>query len=177
MARAVLAANGLKRGDYKRAQLGMPQHVGALKAGTFDAGYTLEPAGMIAVRIGAARLLEAGIISTYVLKDEHANTYAAGGAFTSKFIKERPDVARRYAAAWAKAIHDIKNDSKGVRKHLVKNTFTSAEIAPIIPHVNYTMVKDLTAKNIANFQKFIDFAHTAGVLKTKVDVKKYLKKY
>ena len=44
MARAVLAANGLKKGDYQLDQLAMPQHVTAMQAGTYDAGYTLEPA-------------------------------------------------------------------------------------------------------------------------------------
>jgi NitT/TauT family transport system substrate-binding protein len=177
MAHAVLAANGLKRGDYRLDQLAMPQHVGALKAGTFDAGYTLEPNGMVAVDLGVVRRLEAGVISTYILKDDHANTYAAGCALTSEFINGRPNVAKRFAAAWAKAVHDIKTDTAGVRKHLIKNTFTSPEIAPTIPMVNYTMVKDLTPKNIANFQAFIDFAHQAKVLKSTVDVKKYLKKY
>ncbi len=177
MAHAVLAANGLKRGDYKLDQIGMPQHVGALKAGTFDAGYTLEPAASIAVKIGAARRLEAGIISTYILGNDDANTYAAGGALTSKFIAERPQVARRYAAAWAKAIHDIKTDTAAARKHLIKNTFTPPDIAPTIPMVNYTMVRDLTPQNLKNFQAFIDFANKAGVLKSTVDVTKYLKKY
>lgn len=177
MARAVLAANGLKPGDYRLDQLAMPQHVGALKAGTFDAGYTLEPNGMIAVANGAVRRLEAGVISTYILKDDSANTYAAGTALTSKFIKSRPDVARRFAAAWAKAIKDIKNDTAAVRKHLIKNTFTSAKVAPTIPMVNYTMIKNLTPKNIKNFQAFISFAHKAKVLKSDVDVTKYMKKY
>ena len=177
MARAVLAANGLKTGDYRLDQLPMPQHVGALKAGTFDAGYTLEPNGMVAVGMGAVRRLEAGVISTYILRDDAANAYAAGGALTSKFIQSRPNVAKRYAAAWAKAIHDIKTDTAGVRKHLIKNTFTSPKVAPKIPMVNYTMVKNLTPKNIKSFQAFISFAHKAKVLKSDVDVTKYLKKY
>ena len=177
MARAVLAANGLKPGDYRLDQLAMPQHVGALKAGTFDAGYTLEPNGMIAVSVGAVRRLETGVIATYILRDDAANAYAAGGAFTSKFINTRPDVAKRFAAAWAKAIQDIKTDTAGVRKHLIKNTFTSAKVAPTIPMVNYTMVKNLTPKNIKNFQAFITFAHKAKVLKSDVDVTKYLKRY
>ena len=177
MARAVLAANGLKPGDYQLDQLAMPQHVGALKAGTFDAGYTLEPNGMVAVGLGAVRRLETGVISAYILRDNSANAYAAGGALTSKFINDNPDVAKRYAAAWAKAIHDIKTDTAGVRKHLIKNTFTSPKIAPTIPMVNYTMIKDLTPKNIKNFQALITFAHKVKVLRKDVDVTKYLKIY
>ena len=43
MAKAALAAVGLKEGDYSIDQLDMGQHVNAMTAGTFDAGYTLEP--------------------------------------------------------------------------------------------------------------------------------------
>ena len=43
MAKAALAAAGLKEGDYTIDQLDMGQHVNAMTAGTFDAGYTLEP--------------------------------------------------------------------------------------------------------------------------------------
>ena len=35
--------SGLKDGDYTIDQLDMGQHVNAMKAGTFDGGYTLEP--------------------------------------------------------------------------------------------------------------------------------------
>ncbi len=50
-------------------------------------------------------------------------------------------------------------------------------VAPTIPMVNYTMVRDLTEANLKDFQDFIDFAHKVNVLKQKVDVTKYLKKY
>src|SRR2546430_2401607 len=43
MAKAALAAAGLKDGDYTIDQLDMGQHVNVMQAGTFDAGYTLQP--------------------------------------------------------------------------------------------------------------------------------------
>jgi len=60
MARAALAAVGLKDGDYSIDQLDMALHVGALKAGTYDGGYTLEPNASIMRKLGIARTLEAG---------------------------------------------------------------------------------------------------------------------
>ena len=135
------------------------------------------PTGMPAFTSFSQAAIEAGVISTYILGRDAANTYAAGGALTSKFINGKPDVARRYALAWSKAIADIKSDEAGVRKHLIKNTFTPANVAPTIPMVNYTMVRDLNQANLKDFQDFIDFAHKVNVLKQKVDVTKYLKKY
>lgn len=176
MARAVLAANGLKKGDYQLDQLAMQHHVTAMKAGTYDAGYTLEPAASIMAKQGSARTLEAGVIAKYILGSDDADAFIAGGALTGQFIADRPDVAKRYAAAWGRALKDIaSNDS--VRKHLVKNTFTPADLAPTIPLVKFVMVGDLSADDRKEFQTFIDFASNNGILKEKVDTAKYLKAF
>jgi NitT/TauT family transport system substrate-binding protein len=103
-AKGILAKNGLKDGDYTIDQLDMGQHVNAMKAGTFDGGYTLEPGATIMEKMGIAKTLEAGVISKYVLGDEKADAYAAGCAFSTDFIEKRPDVAKRFAASWAKAV-------------------------------------------------------------------------
>src|SRR6266516_5724249 len=100
MAKAALAAVGLKEGDYSIDQLDMGQHVNAMTAGTFDAGYTLEPNASIMRKLGVARTLETGLIARYILGDPDANAFVAGCALTSDFIKGRPDAARRFAAAW-----------------------------------------------------------------------------
>src|ERR1700726_812756 len=62
-AKAILAKNGLKDGDYTIDQLDMGQHVNAITAGPFDGGYTLEPNASIMIKACVARSLEAGGIS------------------------------------------------------------------------------------------------------------------
>jgi NitT/TauT family transport system substrate-binding protein len=177
-AKAILAKVGLKEGtDYSIDQLDMGQHVNAITAGTFDAGYTLEPQASIMRRLDVARTLEAGLISKYILGDEGANAFAAGCAFTSDFIANRPDVARRFAAAWRKAVDFINAHPQEARKHLAKNTFTPDNVVDTVPMLGYRMVGDMSAKDKADFQKFIDFATDVGVLSEKVDVTKYMKVY
>src|SRR6202023_4335236 len=66
-AKAILAKNGLKDGDYTIDQLDMGQHVNAITAGTFDGGYTLEPNASMMIKAGIAARLEAGGISIYIL--------------------------------------------------------------------------------------------------------------
>ncbi len=177
MARAALAAAGLKEGDYSIDQLDMGQHVNAMTAGTFDAGYTLEPNASTMRKMGVASTLEAGVIARYVLGDPNANAFVAGGALTSDFIKSRPDVARRFTAAWGKAIDLINNNPAEARKHLVKNTFTPDDVVDTVPMIRYFMVKDLTAKDKADFQKFIDFSVKMGTLEKPVDVNNYLQAF
>lgn len=176
MAKAVLAANGLKEGDYQLDQLAMPQHVSAMQAGTYDAGYTLEPAVTLMENQGSAKALETGVIATYILGKDDADAWVAGTALTGKFLADRPDVAKRFTEAWDRALADIKSD-ESVRKHLVKNTFTPDDIAPTVPLVNFVMVKDLSDGDKAEFQQFIDFVSDSGVLPEKVDTAKALKTF
>ncbi|MCL4799964.1 MAG: ABC transporter substrate-binding protein [Burkholderiales bacterium] len=177
MAKAVLAAAGLKEGDYTLDQLDMGQHVNAMTAGTFDAGYTLEPNASVMRTNGVASTIEAGVIAKYILGDPKAYAWVAGCVLSTDFIKNRPDVAKRFAAAWAKAVDFITTNPKEARKHLAKNTFTPDAVVDTVPLVKFTNVKDLTAKDKADFQKFIDFSTSTGTLPEKVDVTKYLHRF
>jgi NitT/TauT family transport system substrate-binding protein len=177
MAKAALAAVGLKEGDYTIDQLDMGQHVNVMQAGTFDAGYTLEPNASTMRKMGIATTLEAGVIAHYILGDSNANAFVGGCALTTDFIKSRPDVAKRFTAAWEKAVRLINENPNEARKHLVKNTFTPDDVVDTVPMIRYFMAKDLTAKDKTDYQKFIDFSVQAGTLTEKVDVTKYLQAF
>jgi NitT/TauT family transport system substrate-binding protein len=176
-AKGILAKVGLKDSDYTIDQLDMGQHINAMKAGTFDGGYTLEPNATVMNQLGFAKTVEAGVIAKYVLGDPEADPFAAGCAFSSEFIGKRPDVARRFAQAWAKALVLIKNDPQEARKHLLKNTMTPENVVDTIPMLGYVMVKDMSPKQIDDLQTFADFGHDVGVVPEKVDVRKYLQPY
>jgi NitT/TauT family transport system substrate-binding protein len=176
-AKAILAKVGLNEGDYTIDQLDMGQHVNAMTAGTFDAGYTLEPQASTMRKLGVARTLEAGVIAKYILGDENGDAFAAGCAITGDFIKNRPDVARRFAAVWKKAVAFVNENPQEARKYLAKNTLTPEDVVDTVPMVHYFMAGELTDRHKAEFQKFIDFATAAGTLPQKVDIAKYLHAY
>ncbi len=176
-AKGILAKMGLKDGDYTIDQLDMGQHVNALKAGTFDGGYTLEPSATIMQNIGAGKTVEAGVIAKYILGDPKADAYAAGCAFTTDFITKRPDVAKRFAAAWAKAIIYINAHPDEARKHLAKNTMTPDNVVDTVPMLGYIMTKDMSPVQLGYLQKFADFGTEIGVVPEKIDVKTVLKAF
>jgi NitT/TauT family transport system substrate-binding protein len=176
-AKAILAKNGLKEGDYTIDQLDMAQHINAMTAGTFDGGYTLEPNASMMIKAGVARSLEAGVISKYILGDEAADAYAAGCAMTSDFIGKRPEVAKRFAAAWSKAIDFINKNPDEARKYLAKNTFTPDNVIDMVSMLGYVMAGDMTAKQIGDLQKLADFGSSIGVVPEKLDVTKVLQKF
>jgi NitT/TauT family transport system substrate-binding protein len=173
-ARAVLKANGLQEGkDYTMTDLALNLHVSAMTAGTFDAGFTLEPAGTMLKANGGAAELEGGVIATYILGRKDAMVFAAGGAITTKFAKERPDVARRYAIAWRKAIETIDRDPS-TREALKVNTSVPPELVMKVGLPKFVMADQVTTQNMADFQKYMDFATAQGIVKGQVDVTKYL---
>jgi NitT/TauT family transport system substrate-binding protein len=176
-AKGILAKIGLKDGDYTIDQLDQGQHVNAIKAGTFDGGYTLEPSATIIEKTGAGHTIEAGVIAKYILGDVNANAYAAGCAFTTEFINARPDVARRFAAGWAKAIEYIRANPDAARKHLAKNTLTPDDLVDVVPMLGYTMVKHMTPKQREELQTFADFGVQIGVVPEKIDVSKFVKAF
>ena len=173
-AKGILAKVGLKESDYSIDQLDMGQHVNALRAGTFDAGYTLEPSATIIEKNGIGRTLEAGVIAKYVLGDPQADAFAAGCALSSDFIKKRPDVARRFAAAWEKAVDYIQKNPDAARKYLAKNTMTPDDLVDVVPMLGYIMTKDMSPKQLDYLQRFADFGTEVGVVPQKVKVTDYL---
>jgi NitT/TauT family transport system substrate-binding protein len=176
-AKAILAKNGLKEGDYTIDQLDMGQHINAMTAGTFDGGYTLEPNASMMIKAGVARSLEAGVISKYILGDDKADAYAAGCAMTSDFIQKRPDVAKRFAAAWAKAISFINSNPDEARKYLANNTFTPENVVDMVSMLGYAMVGDMSRQQLTDLQTFADFGSSIGVVPEKVEVTKFLQKF
>lgn len=175
LAKAALAAVGLTADvDYKMSELPTNQHVGALAAKTFDGGYTVEPLATIAINQGVAKQIEAGVIATHVLGDKDAMAWGAGTGLANSFIEAKPDVARRFANAWRKAIADIEADAPGVRDLLVEHMNTPADVAAKLVILKAKMVKDMTEEEIAQFQAYVDFGVNSGLLQTPVKVTDFM---
>lgn len=176
VAKGVLKAVGLDEKDYSMQEQQMAVHMGAIKGGQFDAGYTLEPITSMMVSQGLARRLDVGLIAKYMLGRKDACAVLAGGVMSVKFLKERPQVAERLARAWAKALNDGNNDPKA-RDLLASHMNVSPSISATVPLSYYNMVKDLKPSEIADLQNLVDQATAYGLVKTKVDVRPMLKTF
>jgi NitT/TauT family transport system substrate-binding protein len=177
LAKAALAKAGLKDGDYTLDQLEMAQHINVLKSGQYDAAYTLEPGGTMMDQMDIGKTIEAGIIANIILGDPSANAYVGGAALSEDFIKARPDVAKRYAEAWNKALDLIRDDPKEARKYLLKNTVTPESVVDTVPLLLHTPVSKLSEQDRKNFQAYVDFAVGVGAVSEKIDMTQFLKAY
>ncbi len=163
-AKAILKTVGLEENrDYTMTEQGMGVHIGAITGANFDAGYTLEPLGTMMIKQGVARRLEGGVIATHLLGNVNAQAYAAGGLLSGKLVAEKPELAARYAKAWAKSLKDASTDPRA-REYLTKFN-VPADLVQAIPLAKFTMVKDMTPADMENFQKFVDLGVEFGVVK------------
>lgn len=174
LAKAALAQAGLKEGDYTLDQMEMAQHINVLKSNQYDAAYTLEPGATMMAQLDIATTIEAGVIAQIVLGSRTANAYVGGGAVSADFIKNRPDVAKRYVAAWGKALDFIETNPAEARKHLLGNTVTPESVVEIVPLLLHTPVAKLSAQDKVNFQAYVDYAVKTGAISEGIDMTKFL---
>ncbi len=176
-AREVLKKAGLKEGeDFTIQEQAVGMHLSVLQAGTFDGGYTLEPAATMMVSQNVATRVEAGVIATYLLDNKEGNAFATGTALSSRFMSERPEVAKRFAEVWAKAIAIAETD-ENTRTDLAAGMRIPMELASAVPLSNMIMVADLNADNLSDFQKFISLGQRLGVLRDTMDAQSLLHAY
>ena len=172
--RAIFEINGLKEGtDFTITELAPNLQVEALKAGSFDVAFDFEPFPSLMVQKGVARVLEGGVVATYEVGRKDGCGFGAGGAVTQRFIKEKPDVARRYAAAWRKAITDVNKDLS-TRQLLIGNTATPPDLVTKLAMPEMLMVSEMTPQNVEDLQKLFDFNIEHKVFSGHIDVSKYL---
>ena len=151
-------------------ELPIGQHVAALAAGQIDGCYTLEPTGTIGRLNGTTRVLEAGVISKYVLGDPMAPWFGGSAALTSAFIKKHPDDAKKYIAAYAKGVNYVRTKNTEARQYLKGYTAIEGPLTGEVPLAAYTMYNEFTAADIGHFQKFFDLFTDRGVFPSRLMV-------
>jgi NitT/TauT family transport system substrate-binding protein len=137
--------------------------VQALAAGQIDAYFTPEPFGMIAVAKGVGRYLVKHPVLSLNLK-----TGYPGGAFTfnSKFLKEKPLVARKVKAAIDKGVDFIYSNEKEARKLLVKYTNLPEPFAMKIPFDPWYKAEQY---NKSYGQPYFDLLRREGLFQKHID--------
>ena len=176
-ARAVLRKVGLAEGkDFTIQEQQIGVHLGALQSGNFDGGYTLEPSATIMVAQKIGKRIEAGVISTYLLGNKSASAFAAGAVMSGRFMADKPDVARRFAAAWARGVKEAQADSSA-RGYLVQGMKVPPELAATVPLPRIVMARDMSPADVGDFQKFLDIGTELGVVKEKIDGKTLVRSF
>lgn len=174
-----LAKTVLERGGAVGAtvvELPIGQHVAALAAGQLDGCYTLEPTGTIGRLNGTTRVLEAGVISKYVLGDPMAPWFGGSASLTASFIKANPELAKKYISAYAKGVAYVRSKPSEARQFLKGYTAIEGALTSEVPLAAYTLYNEFTPADIAHFQKFFDLFAEKGIFSSRLLVDSMLYK-
>ncbi len=136
--------------------------------------YTLEPSATILVDQKIGKRVETGVIATHLLGNKDASAFATGAVLSAKFISENPEVAKRFAAVWARSVKEAQADSSA-RGYLVAGMKVPPQLAATVPLPRMVLAQDLSPADLKDFQTFLDLGESFGVIKSKIDAKSMVK--
>ena len=173
ISRHMLRANGLDPDkDVRLQELAVGLQVQAVVAGNVDATLSLEPVGSVAVASGeATRAMVnpcAGVIADPF--------YSGVSVLTTKFIKERPKVARKLVAVLDDATRISNTEFERVRPYFAKYTAIKGESVRVIAQPYLRAWGELNDTDVKSYQALVDVFFKEGVLKERMDVRTVLLK-
>ncbi|MGZ3568098.1 MAG: ABC transporter substrate-binding protein [Thermodesulfobacteriota bacterium] len=140
--------------------------VQALAAGQIDGYFAPEPFGMIGEAKGVARRL---IKSPLLLLNLKSVIPGAPFTFNSKFVREKPLVAKKVKAAYYKAVDFIYSNETEARKFLPRYTNLPEPLAMKIPWENWVKVEEY---NKTSGQPYFEVFKREGLFQKDVDTSK-----
>ena len=174
LAKTVLERAGAKA--FTVVELPIAQHVASLAAGQLEACYTLEPTGTIGRLNGTTRVLEAGVISRYILGDAMAPWFGGTASLSSAFITKHPVEAKKFVAAYARGIALVRSKPAEARQYLKGYTPIDGALTSEVPLAAYTLYNEFTPKDIGYFQKFFDLFFDKSIFSSRLMVETMLYK-
>lgn len=169
LAKMILEKNGVT--DARVIEMPIGQHVPSLAAGQLDAVYTLEPTGTAGRLRGLTRVLENGVISKYILGNADAPWFGGSASVTSTFLKDQPELAKKYIAAYARSVDFVRKNQAQVRQHLDGFTSIDPSLVKEVPLSGFTLYNEFTEADIGYFQKFFDVFTERKIFSRRVPVK------
>ncbi len=156
--------------DVKLVDLAVAMQVPAVVGGTVDATLSLEPVGSIAVASGKAIRAMTNPVAG-VIADPF---YSGASIMTTKFLKERPDVAKRVVAVIDEAT-DLVNANFAKYKAAIPNyTPIKPDQLELLAQPYLRGFKDLNDTDIKSYQALVDIFIKEGVLAGPLNVREKL---
>jgi NitT/TauT family transport system substrate-binding protein len=146
--------------DVKLVDLAVAMQVPAVVGGTVDATLSLEPVGSIAVASGKAIRAVTNPVAA-VIADPF---YSGASVMTTKFLKERPDVAKRVVAVIDEATDLVNADFPKYKRVIPNFTPIKQDQLGLVAQPYLRGFKDLNDTDIKSYQALIDVFIKEGVL-------------
>lgn len=168
IARYIVRQNGLDPDkDVRVTAIAVPLQVPSVVAGSVDATLSLEPVGSIAEASGEATRAVVNPVAQHI-----ADPFYSGAAvLTTKFIEERPEVARKVVEVLDEATRMVNEDFDKYRHILPKYTALQPEHVELVAKPYLRAWTELNETDMDSYQAFVDVFHKEGVLAERMDVR------
>jgi NitT/TauT family transport system substrate-binding protein len=158
--------------DVKLVDLAVAMQVPAVVGGTADATLSLEPVGSIAVASGRAKRAVVNPVAA-VIADPF---YSGASILTTKFLKERPLVAKRVVEVIDRATDLVNADFEKYKAVIPNYTPIKEEQLAFLAQPYLRGYKDLNETDIKSYQALVDVFIKEGVLVGPLNVRDNLLK-
>jgi len=168
IARHLVRMNGLDPDkDVRVTAVAVPLQVPSVVAGSVDATLSLEPVGSIAAASGDATRAMVNPCSIFITDP----FYSGAAVLTTKFIKERPEVARKVVEVIDKATRMVNADFDKYKKVIPKYTAIKTEQLDLLAKPYLRPFAELNETDFDSYQAFVDVFYKEGVLKEPIDIR------
>jgi NitT/TauT family transport system substrate-binding protein len=162
----VRAANLNPDTDVKLIELAVGLQVPAVIGGTVDATLSLEPVGSIAVASGKA-IRAVTNPAEQLIADPF---YSGASLMTTKFMKERPEVAKKVVEVIDQATDMVNSDFEKYKPILPKYTPIKDDQLQNLAQPYLRGFKDLNETDLKSYQALIDIFVKEGVIAAPMNV-------
>jgi NitT/TauT family transport system substrate-binding protein len=158
--------------DIKLVDLAVAMQVPAVLGGTADAVLALEPVGSVAVATGKAKRAITNPVAMTIADP----FYSGASVMTTKFLTERPDVARRVVEVIDQATDLVNADFDKYKSVIPTYTPVKGDQLALLAQPYLRGFKDLDETDLKSYQALVDVFVAEGVLKSPIDVRSKLLK-
>ncbi len=158
--------------DVKLVDLAVGMQVPAVVGGTVDATLSLEPVGSIAVASGQAKRAMTNPVAS-VIADPF---YSGAAVLTTKFLQERPDVAKRVVEVIDQATDMVNADFDKYKAIIPKYTPIRPDQLGLLAKPYLRPFHDLNEVDMNSYQAFVDVFVSEGVLTAPIKVREKILK-
>ncbi len=152
--------------DVVLTELALNVQIPAVVSGAVDALITIEPMGSMAVAKGDVQPVVLNVGAKYV-----TNPWFGGGAvMTTKFIKERPQVARKVMLALREATDKIQANFDHYRPLLAKYVGVPEASLPVVKKLVFRNERDADEKDLKSEQNVIDMLYKEKVIPAHMNI-------
>ncbi|MFP1683957.1 ABC transporter substrate-binding protein [Alloalcanivorax sp. C16-1] len=158
--------------DVQLTDLAVAMQVPAVAGGSVDATLSLEPVGSIAVASGKAKRAVTNPVAS-VIADPF---YSGAAVLTTRFIEQRPEVARKVVEVIDQATDLVNADFDKYKAILPKYTAIRDSQLDLLAQPYLRPFHDLNETDLNSYQAFVDVFVQEGVLKEPMDIREKMLK-